>query len=96
MSVRGDGKCRGGGKKKEWYEMDRVSILSNTIKCLLTLPNTFNKIIGMILISIFLIFLQDSDNELSDDEDEEMERNWKRAQMVVSISQTPSNNFEHS
>ena len=50
----------------------------------------------MILISIFLIFLQDSDNELSDDEDEEMERNWKRAKMAVSISRTPSNNFKHS
>ena len=50
----------------------------------------------MILISIFLIFLQDSDDESSDDEDEEMERNQEMAKMVVSISQTPLNNFEHS
>ena len=50
----------------------------------------------MILISIFLIFLQDSDNESSDDEDEEMERNWEMAKMVVSISRTPSTNCEHS
>ena len=41
MSVGGGGKCQGGGKKKERHEMDRVSILSNTIKRLLTFPDIF-------------------------------------------------------
>ena len=39
----------------------------------------------MILIISFLFFLQDSDDE-SSDEDEEMERNWEMAKMPVSIS----------